>query len=147
MTVPTREQVQAGIEAQVCPWCGRGAFKVLAQHTRISHGVDRFGLRELAGLPVTAKVCDPAYSERRAELDLDPMLHASKDWRDAHRDAPSGGRLTPEQVREIRRIYGDGTRPWQRGRVSRTELARRFGVTRRCIGMAIAGLTWRHVNP
>ncbi|MBK6040828.1 hypothetical protein [Streptomyces sp. MBT55] len=65
---PTREEIQAGIEAQICPWCGKGPFKILAGHTTRLHGVDRLQLRDLAGLLYRTPVCDPSvtadYQER-----------------------------------------------------------------------------------
>lgn len=67
-TEPTREQIRAGIEAQVCPWCGNGPFKILALHTTRLHGVDRFQLRDLAGLTYSASICAPEVAETRREI-------------------------------------------------------------------------------
>lgn len=55
--------VQRAIEAQLCPWCGAGPYKMLAAHTNKAHGVDRKELRRLAELPPYSSICDPAYSE------------------------------------------------------------------------------------
>lgn len=60
---PTREQIRAGIEAQVCPWCGAGPFKILAGHTTRLHGVDRNQLRDLAGVFYSTPVCAPEVTE------------------------------------------------------------------------------------
>ncbi|MEU3160025.1 hypothetical protein ABZ753_21580 [Streptomyces griseoincarnatus] len=65
---PTREQVRAGIEAQMCPWCGNGPFKILALHTTRLHGVDRFQLRDLAGLTYSTSICAPEVAEERREI-------------------------------------------------------------------------------
>lgn len=65
---PTREQIQAGIEAQICPWCDAGPFKILASHTTRLHGVDRFQLRDLAGLTYSASVCAPEVADERREI-------------------------------------------------------------------------------
>lgn len=52
------------IETQVCPLCGRGPFLILARHLNARHDIDRFELRELAGLPKSTKgVCAPDHSE------------------------------------------------------------------------------------
>lgn len=67
-TEPTREQIRAGIEAQICPWCGAGPFKILASHTTRLHGVDRFQIRDLAGLTYSTSICDPDVSEDRREI-------------------------------------------------------------------------------
>jgi hypothetical protein len=55
--------VRTAIEAQTCPFCGRGPYKVLAVHTNKIHGVDRRDLRELAGLNGSARICAPEFSE------------------------------------------------------------------------------------
>ncbi len=65
---PTRDQIRAGIEAQICPWCGSGPFKILASHTTRLHGVDRFQLRDLAGLTYSASVCAPEIADERREI-------------------------------------------------------------------------------
>lgn len=60
--------VRAAIEAQTCPFCGAGPYKVLAVHTSKIHGVDRRDLRELAGLNGSARICAPEFSERARQL-------------------------------------------------------------------------------
>lgn len=60
--------VLAAIEAQTCPFCGAGPYKVLAVHTSKIHGVDRRELRELAGLNGSARICAPEFSERARQL-------------------------------------------------------------------------------
>lgn len=47
-------------------------------------------------------------------------------------------KLTEESVKEIRRLFATGT-------FSKTDLGKRFGVTRNTIRCVIAGETWRHV--
>lgn len=59
-----RENVLAGL----CPFCGEGPFKVVAGHTTRVHDVDRFELRDLAGLFYSDSICDPDYAEERSEL-------------------------------------------------------------------------------
>lgn len=46
----TRAAIRAHIAAQTCPWCGAGPFKMLPVHTAKRHGVDKWALRDLAGL-------------------------------------------------------------------------------------------------
>ncbi len=46
----SRETLLRAIESQVCPWCGKGPFKMLPVHTNKVHGVDKWEFRELAGL-------------------------------------------------------------------------------------------------
>lgn len=61
------EVVREFIEAQICPWCGNGPYQVLASHTGNQHGVDRFELREMAGLSKTAPICAPEISQERSK--------------------------------------------------------------------------------
>lgn len=68
VVAPTPEAVRAAIEACLCPFCGRGPFKVLALHVSQRHGIDRYELRDLAGLPKNSSVCSPEYSEVHREL-------------------------------------------------------------------------------
>ena len=42
--------VREAITAQMCPFCGGGPYKVIAVHTNKSHGIDKWELREMAGL-------------------------------------------------------------------------------------------------
>lgn len=59
----TEERIRAAIAARVCPWCAAGPFKCLALHTRKIHGVDRWELRDLAGLTTRESVCTPELSD------------------------------------------------------------------------------------
>lgn len=47
---PSREGIRAAIESQICPWCGKGPFAMLPVHTNKVHAVDKYELRDLAGL-------------------------------------------------------------------------------------------------
>lgn len=51
-----------------CPWCGRGPFLVLAQHTVLTHGVGRRDLRNMAGMTIGESICDPEHSEQHRQL-------------------------------------------------------------------------------
>lgn len=63
---PVPEELQYAIRHQLCWWCGREGFKVLALHTQRAHGIDRFELRRLAGLFYTVgSICSPEHSEAR----------------------------------------------------------------------------------
>lgn len=67
-SAPWQEQLLSCIQSGVCPWCGRGPWKVLATHTRSAHGVTGQQLREQAGLTKYASICDPQHSAARAEM-------------------------------------------------------------------------------
>lgn len=64
---PDRDAIRRGIEAQLCPWCGKGPYAMLAVHTNKIHDVDKWMLRELAGLTTRDPLCAPEVSEKMAE--------------------------------------------------------------------------------
>lgn len=64
---PTPEAVRGAIEAGQCPWCGRGPYKLLAGHTNKCHGIDKYELRELAGLMYHVSICDPELAATQSE--------------------------------------------------------------------------------
>lgn len=70
-----------------CPLCGAGPFAVVAQHTRIAHGVTARHLRDLLLLPYRQSICDPAHSALMAQRDVNvappPALIDSTRGRDA----------------------------------------------------------------
>ncbi|AKU43127.1 hypothetical protein SEA_QUICKMATH_48 [Mycobacterium phage QuickMath] len=53
------------IEVGVCPFCGDD-FKNLAAHTNRTHGIDRFELKEMAGIPKTRPACSKDFSADRS---------------------------------------------------------------------------------
>lgn len=68
--------VLRAIEAQMCPWCGAGPYKVLASHTSRAHEVSPAELRELAGLPAYGvSICSPERSTKARN-----SLQGREDW-------------------------------------------------------------------
>lgn len=67
------ETLRGFIEAQMCPWCPKGPFKVLAQHTYRAHGIGGPELRERAGLYKRERICSPEIGEHHRELVLDRL--------------------------------------------------------------------------
>lgn len=57
------EKVRSYIEAQICPWCERGPWKVLASHTWRGHAVSAAELRVMADRRPGESICSPASSE------------------------------------------------------------------------------------
>lgn len=49
--------IRAAIDAQMCPFCERGPFKMLPVHTNKIHGIDKWELREMAGYTTTDPIC------------------------------------------------------------------------------------------
>jgi len=58
--------VRASIEAQVCPFCGGGPYRVVALHTNHIHGIDAAELRRLAGVSGRTVICSPESSRARS---------------------------------------------------------------------------------
>ncbi|MFF0597871.1 hypothetical protein [Streptomyces antibioticus] len=69
------EAVQAAIKAQLCPICGRGPYKVVAVHTNKIHGIDKWELREMAGLTTQDTICAPEHSSRARDNAMRNKLH------------------------------------------------------------------------
>lgn len=67
--------VRAAINAQTCPICGNGPYKVLAVHTNKAHGIDRRELREMAGLTSNDSICAPEYAQGARERAVRSELH------------------------------------------------------------------------
>lgn len=90
------EVLREFITAQICPWCGEGPYKVLAGHTSPTHGVDRFELREMAGLMKYEPICDPQISEEwsRMRAGRRPTEEALKRARSAPRRLSAAGKAS-----------------------------------------------------
>jgi predicted nucleic acid-binding Zn ribbon protein len=64
---PSAAATRRAVEAGICPFCGRGPFILLAGHTNRAHAVDRWELRELAGLAYSTSILAPEDRERVRE--------------------------------------------------------------------------------
>lgn len=73
----SRKAVRLFIEAQLCPWCEEGPYKILASHTHRAHGISADELRELAGVTKTTSICDPDHSENCRERQRGKALPAT----------------------------------------------------------------------
>lgn len=72
VVAPSQAAIREAIEAQTCPFCGRGPFKMLPVHTNKTHGVDKWELRDLAGLTTRDALCSPeALAKMAAAYDPD----------------------------------------------------------------------------
>lgn len=67
MAAPSAASMRKFIQAQQCPWCGRGPWKVLATHTRSAHGVSAAELRDMAGLVKQASICSDEHQANTRE--------------------------------------------------------------------------------
>lgn len=64
---PSREVLRRAIEAQTCPFCGRGPFRMIAAHVSKIHGLSPDELRKRAGLTYSASICSPEHAAARSE--------------------------------------------------------------------------------
>lgn len=64
---PSPEEMRRSISNGECPFCGE-RYKNIAVHTYHAHGVDRYELKEMAGIPKTTAVCAPELSEALSEV-------------------------------------------------------------------------------
>lgn len=62
LVAPNPAEMRRAISNGECPFCGR-KYHNIAAHTNRAHGVDRFELKELMGIPKTQPACAPEYSE------------------------------------------------------------------------------------
>lgn len=89
LAAPSPGAMRKFIEAQQCPWCDSGPWKVLAGHTHKSHGVSGAELREMAEMVKTASICAPGHSataaargkERASAGLLTPLLTSDRSRR------------------------------------------------------------------
>jgi len=65
---PPPPLLRAYIADQLCWWCGKGPFKVLAGHTSQAHGINRIELRNLAGLFQSTVVCSEEFHDGRIKI-------------------------------------------------------------------------------
>jgi predicted nucleic acid-binding Zn ribbon protein len=98
--------------AGICPFCGRGPFQVLAGHTQKVHAVDRFELRELAGLTYSASLLDEAtraaFSARaKARLEAGLALPGGRSSGARRKKvSPAGRRIQAEKLRRYAEQLG-----------------------------------------
>lgn len=72
--------MQKAIYSGLCPFCRKG-FRNIAYHTNKTHGVDRFQLKEMAGIPKTYPACSPELTEHLRGLGKE-KLQSDDDLRD-----------------------------------------------------------------
>lgn len=72
---PSPKELRDCIRQQLCWWCGRDGWKVLATHTRMVHGVSAFEVRSLAGLMDRDVICSPeaSYAARNRAINRDAV--------------------------------------------------------------------------
>lgn len=69
--MPSADVLLRHIEAQTCPWCFGGPYRVLANHAVKAHGVTGAAMRKAAGLTVTARISSPEHVDTMREFAAD----------------------------------------------------------------------------
>lgn len=115
VSAPSEKAFRANVEAGICPFCGQGPYKALAIHTGKAHAVDRFQLREMAGLPYSASITSPEYhaevSERakkqfEAGLTLRPE-HIEAGRRKKRKLSPAAIEMQRQKAQRSRELHPD----------------------------------------
>lgn len=73
VSAPSTEAVRKWVEAGLCPICGAGPFRLLAAHTNQAHAIDKYALRDMAGLTYNA-VVSPAMTAIRSQRAIEQGL-------------------------------------------------------------------------
>lgn len=128
---PSIEATRRCVIAGICPFCGRGPFRVLAGHTQKVHGVDRFELRELADLTYSTSLLDERTREEfsaraKARLAAGTPLPTNSGVKKKRRMSPAGKRIAAEKLLRFAERLGPEAMSRQR-----TAAARRSGELRR----------------
>lgn len=103
---PSVEATRRALMAGICPFCGRGPFRVLAGHTQRIHAVDRFELRELADLTYSTSILDERtrqeFSARaRARLAAGVPLPVGGGPGQRRRLSPAARRIAADKLRRF----------------------------------------------
>lgn len=129
-----RDEIRRHISAGTCPWCDKGPFKMLPVHTNKAHGIDKWQLRDLAGLTTTQPLCDPEAlakmsSAQTANPHVEAATVASRARRSPQRWTAAGrakqsqnlaehqSRLTPSERQEAARFAASHVTPEGREKV------------------------------
>lgn len=138
---PSAEALQRAIEAQVCPWCGEGPFRLLAVHTNKAHGVDRYELRQMAGLSRSAPVCSPEVSENRRANLLSRPQEIQEKWAAAGRAVRSEA-----QAKAVAASVAAGAQKKAAESSAKKAAAERSAMAGQLVEMFAAGKTLREIS-
>lgn len=62
---PSAAEMLRSIQNSACPFCGK-RMKNIASHTNRTHGVGKFELKKMAGIPKTKPACSPEFTAERS---------------------------------------------------------------------------------
>lgn len=64
------------VKEQSCPFCERGPFKRLSNHTWQAHGINQWDIRIAGGFTREEPICDPSYSDKMRSMVSETSLEA-----------------------------------------------------------------------
>lgn len=109
---PSEAEMQRAISNGQCPFCGK-SFKNIAVHTNRTHGIDRYELKELAGIPKSNPVCTPEYSSALSDYaKSNPDRDRIQKMRAARTERPrsysrAGKRVNMAKIEKMREAMPD----------------------------------------
>lgn len=65
LVAPSAAEMLRSIQNSACPFCGK-RMKNIAAHTNRTHGVDKFELKKMVGIPKTKPACSPEFTAERS---------------------------------------------------------------------------------
>jgi hypothetical protein len=93
---PSEASVRLAIAEGKCPFCGSGPWQMLPVHTNKKHGVDKWQLRDLAGLTTSEPLCD---LETRAKMSRAAKLHPEAVLRATEASRAPGVKKNPRRTK------------------------------------------------
>lgn len=117
LVAPSAAEMLRSIQNSACPFCGK-RMKNIAAHTNRTHGVDKFELKKMVGIPKTKPACSPEFTAERSvaaksNVDADHMRKLLTAPRKKKREYSEAGKavqrakLSPHQAREYARRAGE----------------------------------------
>lgn len=149
--------VARGAPDECWPWTGGLARKGYGQFTlgRTEYGKEKIGAHRMAFILAKGEIpdglqvchtcdnpvcCNPAHLWLGSNGDnqADMWRKGRSSWQREGYCPPRAGKLTPEDVREIRRLHATGQYTYR-------DLAPRYGVSPEMVGYIVRGQSWRGV--
>lgn len=107
------EAARQAIAVQVCPFCGKGPYRVLAAHTSHQHGIKTEQLHDLARIPYSKSICSPEVSAQKSAVSKEKWPTGGRPWTPAHakpRRSEAKKDIDEQRVVHGRKRYDKGCR-------------------------------------
>ena len=104
VSAPTPEGIRRYLDALLCPFCGKGPYKVPVLHITQTHGIDKKELREMAQVPLSASFTAPdTFAAHSARAKANPQLTDEVRAKSKATRQETGRRKTAAMVNSARR--------------------------------------------